>query len=44
MRTTVEIPDPTFRKDRVFDSMREIWARLPQLDDSAEIIETDRDR
>ena len=32
------------RKAGIFDSMRAIWARMPQFSDSAEIIEEDRDR
>jgi prevent-host-death family protein len=35
---------PAAKKARIFASMREIWARLPQLDDSTKIIEEDRDR
>ncbi len=35
---------PAARKAWIFDSMREIWARMPQVDDSARIIEEDRDR
>ena len=31
-------------KARIFDSMREIWARMPQVADSSKIIEEDRDR
>lgn len=32
------------KRDRIFASMQEIWARLPQVDDSTKIIEEDRDR
>jgi prevent-host-death family protein len=35
---------PTGRKALIFDSMREIWARMPQVGDSPQIIEEDRDR
>jgi prevent-host-death family protein len=35
--------DPA-RKAQIFDSMREIWARMPQVTDSGRIIEEDRDR
>jgi antitoxin (DNA-binding transcriptional repressor) of toxin-antitoxin stability system len=35
---------PAGKRDRIFDSMGEIWARIPQLDDSTKIIEEDRDR
>jgi prevent-host-death family protein len=32
------------KKAQIFDSMRAIWARMPQVTDSAEILEEDRDR
>ena len=35
---------PAGRKAAIFDSMREIWARLPQFGDSTTLIEEDRDR
>jgi prevent-host-death family protein len=35
---------PAGRKARIFDSMREVWARMPQVGDSTKIIEEDRDR
>jgi hypothetical protein len=35
---------PDAKKARIFDSMREIWARMPQLADSTGIVEEDRDR
>ena len=35
---------PAGRKALIFDSMREIWARMPQVSDSTKIIEEDRDR
>ena len=35
---------PTSKKARIFDSMREIWARMPQVGDSTKIVEEDRDR
>ena len=35
---------PAARKKRIFDSMREIWARMPQVSDSTKIVEEDRDR
>ena len=35
---------PASGKARIFDSMREIWARMPQVADSASMIEEDRDR
>ena len=31
-------------KARIFESMREIWDRMPQIPDSTRIIEEDRDR
>ena len=30
-------------KARIFESMREIWARMPRVPDSTRIIEEDRD-
>jgi prevent-host-death family protein len=35
---------PDAKKARIFDSMREIWARMPQLADSTRIVEEDRNR
>ena len=35
---------PAGKKARIFDSMREIWARMPQVSDSTKIVEEDRDR
>ncbi len=35
---------PAARKARIFDSMREIWDRMPQFSDSTKIVEEDRDR
>ncbi len=35
---------PSATKERIFDSMQQVWARLPQLPDSTRIIEDDRDR
>jgi prevent-host-death family protein len=35
---------PSGRKALIFDSMREIWTRLPQVGDSTQMIEEDRDR
>lgn len=35
---------PAGRKSRIFESMREIWARMPQVGDSARIVEEDRER
>ena len=35
---------PAAKKALIFDSMRDIWARMPQLGDSTTMIEEDRDR
>jgi prevent-host-death family protein len=35
---------PVDKKRRIFDSMQEIWARMPRVSDSTKIIEEDRDR
>lgn len=35
---------PAATKARVFDSMRDIWDRMPQAGDSTRMIEEDRDR
>ena len=35
---------PDAKKAHIFDSMREIWTRMPQVSDSTRIIEEDRDR
>jgi len=35
---------PAGKKARIFDSMNEIWARMPQVSDSTKMIEEDRDR
>jgi len=35
---------PDAKKAEIFDSMRKIWARMPQVTDSTGIIEEDRDR
>ena len=35
---------PAGKKALIFDAMREIWARLPQVGDSTKMIEEDRDR
>jgi prevent-host-death family protein len=35
---------PRAKKSRIFDAMRDIWARMPQVDDSTRIIEEDRSR
>jgi antitoxin (DNA-binding transcriptional repressor) of toxin-antitoxin stability system len=32
------------KKARIFASMRKVWARMPELSDSTEIISDDRDR
>lgn len=35
---------PASKKARIFNSMRKIWARMPQAGDSAKILEEDRSR
>jgi len=35
---------PASEKALLFDSMQEIWDRMPQVGDSTKIIEEDRDR
>jgi prevent-host-death family protein len=35
---------PAGKKTRIFDSMQDIWARMPQVGDNTKIIEEDRDR
>ena len=35
---------PAGKKALIFDAMREIWARMPQVGDSTKIVEEDRDR
>jgi prevent-host-death family protein len=35
---------PAGKKALIFDAMREIWDRMPQVSDSTKIIEEDRDR
>jgi prevent-host-death family protein len=35
---------PARKKAHIFTSMREIWARMPQLGDSTKLLEEDRSR
>jgi antitoxin (DNA-binding transcriptional repressor) of toxin-antitoxin stability system len=35
---------PAGKKARIFDSVRDIWARMPQVGDSTNIIAEDRSR
>lgn len=35
---------PADKKARIFESMRRIWARMPQAGDSTRMVEEDRDR
>jgi prevent-host-death family protein len=35
---------PADKKARIFSSMKKVWARMPEVDDSTAIIEEDRDR
>jgi hypothetical protein len=32
------------KKARIFTSMEEVWSRMPEVGDSTQIIEEDRDR
>ncbi len=41
---TAPLSMPADTKAAIFDSMLEIWARMPQFGDSTAIIEEDRDR
>lgn len=41
---TAPLSMPTDRKAAIFESMLEIWARMPQFGDSTTVIEEDRDR
>jgi prevent-host-death family protein len=42
----IAVPErmPDADKAKIFASMKEIWARMPQLSDSGAILEEDRDR
>jgi len=45
LRPVTAIPImPAARKALIFDAMREIWDRMPQVSDSTKMIEEDRDR
>jgi hypothetical protein len=35
---------PATKKARIFSSMEEVWARMPEVGDSTPIIGEDRDR
>ena len=35
---------PAAKKARIFNAMRRIWARMPQVSDSTKILEDDRSR
>ena len=41
---TVPARMPAGKKARIFNSMRGIWARMPQVSDSTKILEEDRSR
>jgi prevent-host-death family protein len=41
---TAPPPMPARKKARIFDSMRNVWARMPQVSDSTKILEEDRSR
>ena len=40
--TPLRIPD--HQRDHIFDSMRDIWARMAAVGDSTKILEEDRER
>ena len=45
LRPVTSLPSmPAARKALIFDAMRDIWDRMPQVGDSTKIIEEDRDR
>lgn len=41
---TAPLRMPAAKKARIFNSMRELWARMPEVSDSTKIIEDDRNR
>lgn len=41
---TAPLRMPAGKKARIFTSMRKIWDRMPQVSDSAKILEEDRSR
>jgi prevent-host-death family protein len=41
---TVASSIPAAEKALIFESMREIWDRMPQVSDSSKIVEEDRNR
>jgi prevent-host-death family protein len=40
---TTPLRMPADKKARIFDSMKKVWDRMPQVSDSTKIIEEDRD-
>ena len=41
---TSPVPMPASAKSLIFRSMKEIWARMPEVSDSTNFVEEDRDR
>ena len=41
---TTPAPMPAAQKTRIFNSMKRVWARMPQVGDSSQTIEEDRNR
>jgi prevent-host-death family protein len=41
---TTPLRMPADKKARIFDSMKKVWDRMPQVSDSTKIMEEDRDR
>jgi prevent-host-death family protein len=41
---SVPLRMPAGKKAQILESMRDIWARMPQVSDSTKMIEEDRDR
>ena len=41
---TIPLRMPDHQRERIFDSMRDIWARMPTVRDSTRILEEDRAR
>jgi antitoxin (DNA-binding transcriptional repressor) of toxin-antitoxin stability system len=41
---TSQLLMPDDKRALIFDSMKELWARMPQVGDSGRIVEEDRDR
>ena len=41
---TARLPMPAGKKARIFNSMRKVWDRMPQVGDSTKILDEDRGR